>query len=111
MKGTRRTRLSVPLIALGLVCILLAGGIFDIATAQSKHDGEMRWALYVTLSPVWFDPGMTASRCVERAVCTSRSKTTVASHASTSARSRSPGAAGGAASMWIPCGMALSGWA
>src|SRR2546427_1347304 len=23
----------------------------------SKPEGEMRWALYVTLSPVWFDPG------------------------------------------------------
>jgi hypothetical protein len=31
------------------------------AWAQSKPatkpEGEMRWALYVTLSPVWFDPG------------------------------------------------------
>ena len=30
------------------------------AAAQSrgpKPDGEMRWALYVTLAPAWFDPG------------------------------------------------------
>jgi peptide/nickel transport system substrate-binding protein len=27
------------------------------AAAQAKPDGEMRWALYVTLSPAWFDPG------------------------------------------------------
>src|SRR4249920_4118010 len=27
------------------------------AQAQPKPEGEMRWALYVTLSPVWFDPG------------------------------------------------------
>ena len=26
------------------------------ARAQSKPDGEMRWAVYVTLSPQWFDP-------------------------------------------------------
>jgi peptide/nickel transport system substrate-binding protein len=57
MKGTRRSGLSVPLIALALVCILLAGGVLDIATAQPKPEGEMRWALYVTLSPVWLDPG------------------------------------------------------
>lgn len=27
------------------------------AQVQAKPEGEMRWALYVTLSPVWFDPG------------------------------------------------------
>src|SRR4249920_2074413 len=27
------------------------------AQAQPKPAGEMRWALYVTLSPAWFDPG------------------------------------------------------
>jgi peptide/nickel transport system substrate-binding protein len=40
-----------------LVLVLLAGGLLDQAAAQAKPDGEMRWALYVTLSPVWFDPG------------------------------------------------------
>ncbi len=40
-----------------LLCLLLAGGVPDEASAQSKPEGEMRWALYVTLSPVWFDPG------------------------------------------------------
>jgi len=40
-----------------LVCILLGGGDLDEAAAQAKPEGEMRWALYVTLSPVWFDPG------------------------------------------------------
>ncbi len=47
-----------PRLALGLVllCALLAGGLFDSAAAQVKPEGEMRWALYVTLSPVWFDP-------------------------------------------------------
>src|SRR5215510_5750449 len=42
---------------LALVVILLAGGLVDRAAAQNKPEGEMRWALYVTLSPVWFDPG------------------------------------------------------
>jgi peptide/nickel transport system substrate-binding protein len=27
------------------------------AQDRAKPEGEMRWALYVTLSPVWFDPG------------------------------------------------------
>ena len=40
-----------------LVCVLLAGGVPGEASAQSKPEGEMRWALYVTLAPVWFDPG------------------------------------------------------
>ena len=44
-------------IVAALVCCLLAGGLAGDATAQPKPEGEMRWALYVTLSPVWFDPG------------------------------------------------------
>ncbi len=40
-----------------LVLVLLAGGLLDQAAAQTKPEGEMRWTLYVTLSPVWFDPG------------------------------------------------------
>src|SRR5215813_12328149 len=35
---------------------VLAGGFADTAGAQAKPEGEMRWALYVTLSPLWFDP-------------------------------------------------------
>src|SRR5512145_765261 len=27
------------------------------SASQAMPEGEMRWALYVTLSPVWFDPG------------------------------------------------------
>src|SRR5215470_17982452 len=40
-----------------LVMALLAGGLVDRPAAENKPEGEMRWALYVTLSPVWFDPG------------------------------------------------------
>src|SRR5713226_8723947 len=53
MKLTRPVALGCVL----LVCALLAGGVFGEASAQPKPEGEMRWALYVTLSPVWFDPG------------------------------------------------------
>ena len=52
-------KLTRPL-ALGcvfLVCVLLAAGVPGEASAQTRPEGEMRWALYVTLSPVWFDPG------------------------------------------------------
>src|SRR5213079_2790360 len=38
-------------------CAVLVSGRFDEAASQPKPEGEMRWALYVTLSPVWFDPG------------------------------------------------------
>jgi peptide/nickel transport system substrate-binding protein len=37
--------------------VLLAAGLAGEAPAQTKPEGEMRWALYVTLSPTWFDPG------------------------------------------------------
>jgi hypothetical protein len=44
--------------ALGYVLFaLLAGGLCSSATAQTKPEGEMRWAHYATLPPVWFDPG------------------------------------------------------
>src|SRR2546423_1800250 len=40
-----------------LTCVLLADSLSSEAPAQSQPQGEMRWALYVTLSPMWFDPG------------------------------------------------------
>jgi peptide/nickel transport system substrate-binding protein len=42
-----------------LVVLLLVLGAWVVspAVAQPKPDGEMRFALYVTLAPVWFDPG------------------------------------------------------
>ena len=45
------------LIGVLLVCVLLLGGPGGDVSGQSRPEGEMRWALYVTLSPVWFDPG------------------------------------------------------
>src|SRR5262249_5866397 len=40
-----------------LMSFLLVAGAVEDGAAQTKPEGEMRWALYVTLSPVWFDPG------------------------------------------------------
>jgi len=48
-------RFAIGCLMLGYV--LLAAGFADEVAAQVKPEGEMRWALYVTLSPVWFDPG------------------------------------------------------
>ena len=46
-------------IALGLLltCTLaLAVGSAGPVTAQTKPEGELKFALYVTISPQWFDP-------------------------------------------------------
>jgi peptide/nickel transport system substrate-binding protein len=39
------------------LCALLASGLGGRAEAQAKPEGEMRWALYVTVPPAWLDPG------------------------------------------------------
>jgi len=52
MKSNRRYALACV-----LVCALLGDGLVEPAASQSKPEGEMRWALYVTLPPLWFDPG------------------------------------------------------
>jgi peptide/nickel transport system substrate-binding protein len=52
MTGKRSLAVGVAI----LLGMLLAGGGRDEARAQTKPEGEMRWALYVTLSPAWFDP-------------------------------------------------------
>jgi peptide/nickel transport system substrate-binding protein len=49
-----RLRFALPYL---LCAALLMGGLCTPAPAQTKPEGEMRWALYVTLPPVWFDPG------------------------------------------------------
>jgi len=55
-------RLIAGLAALGLAGALLAAPLAGSAPAQGKADsaakpeGEMKWALYVTLAPAWFDP-------------------------------------------------------
>src|SRR5256712_13599543 len=57
MNGRRHLPLGFALTSIGLSFVLLFGGLLGEATGQPKPEGEMRWALYVTLSPVWFDPG------------------------------------------------------
>jgi peptide/nickel transport system substrate-binding protein len=51
MIGNRRLALVVAVV----LCALIAAPP-GRAAAQGKPEGEMRWALYVTLSPQWFDP-------------------------------------------------------
>src|SRR5438067_6760976 len=51
MKSSRRYALACV-----LVCALLGAGCVEPAASQSKPEGEMRWALYVTVPPLWFDP-------------------------------------------------------
>jgi peptide/nickel transport system substrate-binding protein len=41
------------LVITACLCALLAG---NLGVAEAEPEGEMRWALYVTLSPSWFDP-------------------------------------------------------
>jgi peptide/nickel transport system substrate-binding protein len=39
------------------LCTLVMGNRGGAAPPQARPAGEMRWALYVTLAPAWFDPG------------------------------------------------------
>ena len=39
-----------------MLAVVLLSGSGVPASAQAKPEGEMRWALYVTLAPAWFDP-------------------------------------------------------
>jgi peptide/nickel transport system substrate-binding protein len=45
---------AIVTIVLGM---LLTGGAVSDAAAQAKPEGEVRWALYITISPNYFDPG------------------------------------------------------
>src|SRR5262245_55403362 len=46
-----------PLALVCMLCVLLLGGLSVPADGQTRPEGEMRWALYVTLPPVCVDPG------------------------------------------------------
>jgi peptide/nickel transport system substrate-binding protein len=50
----KRGRALVMAVAVGAMVTL--GGALDTVAAQGKPEGEMRFAVYVTLSPNWFDP-------------------------------------------------------
>jgi peptide/nickel transport system substrate-binding protein len=49
-------RRIVAVTVLSMLSLAVAAGPRD-AAAQAKPEGEMRFALYVTISPQWFDPG------------------------------------------------------
>ena len=52
MIGLRRV--GIGLLILVLVAV---GGTGSVGAQAPKPEGEMRWALYVSLVPAWFDPG------------------------------------------------------
>src|SRR4029450_1841718 len=52
----RRTRRFSAVFGL-LLAALLVGLLVGAVEAQPKPEGEMRWALYVTVAPAWLDPG------------------------------------------------------
>ena len=48
-------RSNRAVVVAALLCALLASGLARPAEAQPKPEGEIRWALYVTLTQLWFD--------------------------------------------------------
>jgi peptide/nickel transport system substrate-binding protein len=60
MNPKRSVARWIALAAAALVYIVLVRGAGEDAAAQPRPEGEMRWALYVTLSPMWFDPAESA---------------------------------------------------
>jgi peptide/nickel transport system substrate-binding protein len=59
----RRRGHVAPRLTLSVVtclCILLARDALAAPAAADTPAGEMRWALYVTISPAWFDPAQVA---------------------------------------------------
>src|SRR5215470_16044325 len=57
MNGRHRPIRLFVFAGLVVAGVLFMGGPFGAeAGAQQKPEGEMRWALYVTIAPMWFDP-------------------------------------------------------
>src|SRR5262249_54836588 len=54
--GSMTARRIVAVTVLSMLSLAVAAVPRD-AVAQAKPEGEMRFALYVTISPQWFDPG------------------------------------------------------
>ena len=52
-----RARTFAVAVTVLLVCAALGAALADRADAQARPEGEMRWALYVTVAPAWLDPG------------------------------------------------------
>jgi peptide/nickel transport system substrate-binding protein len=56
MMGQRRLPAAVSTIALLASLVLPSGPLVGSAAAQAKPEGEVRFAMYVTLAPAWYDP-------------------------------------------------------
>ena len=52
----RRTLLKSALALSATLAATLAPGVVRDTAAQAKPEGEIRFAMYVTLSPLWLDP-------------------------------------------------------
>lgn len=53
------------------VAAVVAGPAAAQTPAPGRPEGEMRWALYLTLAPAWFDPGeVTAGFLTPSGSCT-----------------------------------------
>ena len=53
-------RRRASLVGILAAAVWLAGGLLSTPPAAYKPEGELRWALYVTISPAWFDPAQVA---------------------------------------------------
>src|SRR6266852_388810 len=62
MQAKRRTHMRwwIVLMVASLVSAVLAGD-HGVAAPAYKPEGEMRYAVYVTISPAWFDPAEVAT--------------------------------------------------
>src|SRR5262245_1155921 len=58
-KTYTHSRWSMVLTVMGLLCAVLATDL-KAAEPAYKQEGEMRYAVYVTISPSWFDPAEVA---------------------------------------------------
>ena len=47
-------RLSYRVLSLAVLCLV---GVLAYGFAAAKPEGELTYAMHVTLAPVWFDPG------------------------------------------------------
>ncbi len=56
MTAQRRLAAMVPAVALLLAVAWPAGPLAPPAAAQGKPEGEIKFAMYVTLAPAWYDP-------------------------------------------------------
>jgi hypothetical protein len=56
-----RSRFVSAVVIVSCAILLVSGVAGEVAAqpkpATYKPEGELRWALYVTLAPAWFDPG------------------------------------------------------